>query len=527
MSEYGGTSAFWAVVVIVVVPVAVIATAELDERLRQRESSLRRAVGVLRSWGLPFFAIWALLVPVLGGDDDAFAVRVASTGLLLSIAAALSRVVNIGIDAARTRSQLPGRRGVPELLLLLPRLAVILATGWILLESVWGVNLSAALTALGVTSLIVSFALQDTLSGLASGLLLLSDQPIQPGHWVKIDDTVGQVVDINWRTTRLRNRDGDVIIVPNSQLAQSSIINYTDESPLHRVVVSVQVAFVNPPTLAKAMLLDAALGVDGVLDDPAPQVVVTQIDDPLMGYDVQMWVKDYGIVPRVENEFGTLVWYQSHRHEVPLPSPAQDLFLHDAAALAAAPGLTPNEVRQLLVNSPLLASLSDDDLDRMAQSTRVARFAVGELVGSTGAQQADLFVLSEGHAKLILQVADDDEMVLGDVVAGEIARLPRDGSVPEHRLGVRASTDCDVLIIDGSVVEAIASRSLDLAAAFNRIEAVRRRRAERILLARPASVGDVDRDGDVDDGDDDVDDVTGDDVVDSVGSSDVSEGAGS
>ena len=346
MNISGGTSATWAVVMIVVIPVVIIAAAELDERLRQRRSALRKAVLVLRNWGLPFFAIWALLVPVIGVDSNSSTARMAATGLLLAISTAVLSVLAVIIREIRRRGETSEGQAVPQLLLALPRLAIIIATGWILVSTVWGVDLSAALTALGVTSLVVSFALQDTLSGLASGLLLLSDQPFQTGDWIRVGDIEGEVVDINWRTSRIRNRNGDMVVVPNSQLAGSSLLNFTSPENPHRVVVSVQVAYVNPPTLAKAMLLDAAHGTPGVLSDPPPNVAVVQIDDPLMGYEVHLWIDDFAIEPRVKSDFGSLVWYQSNRHGVPLPSPAQDLYLYDGVAAGEAGVPTLADIRQ-------------------------------------------------------------------------------------------------------------------------------------------------------------------------------------
>ena len=325
MNAESTANATWAIIMIVAVPAVVIAAAELEERLRQRDSDLQPAVRILRNWALPFFAIWALLVPVLGSSRDSMGVRLAASGLVLADSASVLSLLRVIVADIRDRPRTEGGRPVPQLLLALPRLAAIIATGWILISTVWGVDLSAALTALGVTSLVVSFALQDTLSGLASGVLLLSDPPFHPGDWIESGDVEGVVVDVNWRTTRIRDRNGDVITVPNSQLAGANIVNYTSPDNLHRVVVGLQVAYLNAPTLAKAMLLDAAKGTPGVLEDPAPLVRVVQIDDPLMGYEVHMWIDDYAIAPRVKSDFGSLVWYQSHRHGVPLPSPAQDL----------------------------------------------------------------------------------------------------------------------------------------------------------------------------------------------------------
>ncbi len=475
----------WAIVVIVVVPVAVLAAAELDERLRQRDSPLRTAVGVLRSWVLPILASWIALVPVLGVDADEWYVRIIASALVVAVAVASLALLRTVLAGIVIRRRLAGRGSVPQLLLALPRLALLLAVVWVLLGVVWGVNLSAALTALGVTSLVVSFALQDTLSGLASGFLLLSDQPFQPGDWITSGSTEGMVVDLNWRTTRLRTRNGDLLIVPNSTLAKADILNHSAPATLHRVVVGLQVAYANPPTLAKEMLLAAARQTTGVLADPPPAVRVVTIDDPLMGYEVDLWVDDFAVVPRVRSEFGSLVWYQSHRMGVPLPSPAQDLYLHDAAAVAAASVPKPATIRAGLQRSPLLALLDDAEVDALVPSSRPARYATGELMVDSGSAARDLIVMVEGRAVLVLIEPGHDEAIVGDLGAGETIGILDDPRGDGRVLAVRAVTDCEVIVIDAAAASDVASRHAELAAAFNRLRQVRARRVERLLAGRP------------------------------------------
>ncbi|MCP5024984.1 MAG: mechanosensitive ion channel [Actinomycetia bacterium] len=476
-------STVWAAFVVIIIPAIIIVAAEIDERLRQRRSELRPAVTIIRSWTVPSLAVWALLVPVLGVDATSGAVRVISTLLLISAAAAVLRVLRVFIEHVRTRPRGTGQRPVPQLLLALPRLGLFIVTGWILLNNVWGVDLSAALTALGVTSLVISFALQDTLSGLASGVLLLSDQPFQTGDWIRVGDLEGQVIDINWRTSRIRNRNGDTITVPNSELAGSSIVNFTSPDTLHRVVVNLQVAFVNPPTLAMDMLLDAARATPGVLGDPAPSVRVTQIDDPLMGYEVHLWIDDYKLAPRVEGDFGALVWYQSQRDGVPLPSPAQDLFVYDGPAAAASGQPTPGDVRQALQRSPLLQSLPDDDLDQLARDSQLARYSAGELLSDSRVTRPRVVLLIAGRAQLVLLDAatggQSADVVVASVGEGEIIDVLDSTGTAQLAVGVRSVTDCEVVIIDPDLIGRFGSRHAELADAFNRTSAVRRRRIER------------------------------------------------
>jgi len=480
VSSFLTAEVIWSIAVIVVVPAVIVGAAEVEERLRQADSPFGAPVHTLRNWVLPFFAAWALLVPVLAVEPGAWYQRVVSTGLLLALGVTGWQLLGIVGRGIRSRPSESDRRVVPGLVLVFPRLALIIGVGTFILAGVWDVNLSAALTALGVTSLVVSFALQDTLSGLASGVLLLSDRPFKPGDWITAGEVEGEVVDINWRTSRIRDRNGDMVVVPNSELANASLVNHS-EQPLHRVVVSLQVAFVNPPTLAKDMLLDAARAVPGVLATPAPAVLVTTIDDPLMGYDVHLWVDDFAIVPRVTGDFGALVWYQSRRHNVPLPSPAQDIFVHDPIGEAQAAEPTLAALRGDVTTSPLLDQLPDDDLDRLAAASRRARYRAGELIVDSAGQDSDVMVVTGGRARLVLLRPGRDEAVITDLGAGDLVGLVTARRAGDWVVTARAVTDCEVLVIDGDAVGQVGSRNVEVVAAFNRVAASRQRRIDRIV----------------------------------------------
>ena len=471
-------TAGWAAILVVVLPLLIIGIGELEERLRQRDSSLQRPVGIVRTWVLPLFAVWALDRVLFDPGDRNVVLLAVGSALVIAAGAAGLAALAIVTERIRNRPR-EGRRSVPRLLLAFPRLLLVLLIAWTLIAGVWHVDLSSALTALGVTSLVVSFALQDTLGGIASGFTLLADQPFQPGDWIRAGDVEGRVVDVNWRSSRIQDRNGDLVVVPNGNLAGATIINFDEPTRLHRVVFPVQVAYVNSPTDAKDMLLAAARSTPGVLTDPAPEAVVVQVDDPLMGYEVRMWIDDYTIAPRVKSDFGSLVWYQSHRRGVPLPSPAQDLYLWDGERNAAAGVRDHASILQALRRSPLFEQLDDDELDLLASSADASRFATGETILAQGSD--DLVLIENGSAQLQLHIdAQRVEPVL-DLGATDVAAAFDADDTQGHELTLTAVSDCDVLTLRSDGAGVVISRSPSLSTALEQIHTSRRRRIHRVL----------------------------------------------
>jgi len=496
---FAGSDAAWAALVIVLLPALIIGTGEFEERLRQRDSKFRDAVSIVRVWAVPLVTVWFLARALFDFGQDNPLVRALASAALLSIAAAALSALRVVVAGLIDRPRRSGRRAVPRLLLTLPRLLVILATLWILIAGVWGVDLSALLTALGVTSLVISFALQDTLGGIASGFTLLSDSPFSPGDWIESEDVEGRVIDVNWRSTRIQNRNGDLVVIPNGQLAAATIVNFDQPTRLHRVMVPVQIERTAPPTAAKEMLLDAARSTPGVLVDPAPFVWVTQIADPVVDYQAYMWVDDYSIVPRVKADFGSLVWYLSYRHDVPLPNPAQDLYLFDGARTALESQVGSSELRSALLRAPLMAELGDDALDRLAASSSLASYQQGEAIIDAGALR-DLLVLDQGRAQIVLRASDADDINVLELGAGEVFGV-LDGPVQASQdVVVLAMTDCEVVRVPSEAAAQAISLAPGLASALEQLSASRRRRIDRVLRrSRRAPVvepaGALDEDG--------------------------------
>jgi len=467
------TTIVWSVVLIVALPILIITAGELQERLRQRGSDLQYPIATLRNWFLPLTTLWMLGVFVLGISPGGFFMQVLASAALIALTMAALKALGYGVDKVRERSNVPGVKQIPQLALLLPRLVVLLVVGWFLVTAVWNIDLTSVLATLGVTSLIVSLALQPTLSGLASGFLLVADRPFNPGDWIQVEEVEGVVLDVSWRTTRIQNRDGDVIVFPNSTLSEATIVNYAEPARLHRVVVSLTVAYANPPTSAEDMLLAAARATEGVLEEPPPVVRITQIDDPLMGYDVQMWVDDHSISPRVKSDFGALVWYQSHRMNVPLPSPAFDLFHHDPIQESEDAELTVEELSNRIRHAPTLSSLSSEDIAVLAGASRQVRYREGEMILAPGVIDRDTFVIWEGHVRIF---ASDEPSRLIDLGPGDIFGVMSGATRSGHPPGIVALADCEILVIEGDVAGAVVSRNPELTDAWNKIVTIRTRR---------------------------------------------------
>lgn len=220
----------------------------------------------------------------------------------------------------------------------------VLVVGLLVLLDALGVQITPLLTALGVGGLAVALALQDTLSNLFAGVHLLADKPIRVGDYVRIADAIeGYVVDVGWRSTRVRMLQNNVVIVPNKRVAESVITNYDMPERRMALLVPVSVGYGCDPDRIESVLVEetrrAAGEVPGLLADPPPLARLIpgfgaySLDFTLV-CQVASFVDQYAVQHELRKRI--LRRFQAEGIDIPYPVRTVEVRGGDAAAGAAA-----------------------------------------------------------------------------------------------------------------------------------------------------------------------------------------------
>ena len=195
-----------------------------------------------------------------------------------------------------------------------------------------GINVAALIAGLGVAGLALSFAAQDTVANLISGIAIIIDRPFTEGDWIAVGGMHASVGDIRLRTTVLTTFDNETVVVPNKDLAQERVINYT-LTPRARARVSIGIAYKEDMQQAREILLNTIAGDDRILKEPAPAVVVTGLGDSSVNLELRFWTED----PLLKY---SLIWEYTEKckrafdeSSVEIPFPHMQLFLEKSEGL--------------------------------------------------------------------------------------------------------------------------------------------------------------------------------------------------
>ncbi|MGH9361460.1 MAG: mechanosensitive ion channel family protein, partial [Thermoanaerobaculia bacterium] len=223
---------------------------------------------------------------------------------------------------------LHGRRGL-RLPPLLPAVAmglVYLVTALVTLTlSFPDLDLAPLLASTAVTSLVLGLALQPILGNFFAGLVISLERPFRINDWIKVGDLEGRVVAITWRTTHLRTRDNDNLVIPNSKISEERVLNYFYPHPMHLERIYVGVHYKTPPYRVRRALLECVAGVPGALEKPTPEVYLLRFDDSAVAYELRVWIEDIAQAPRIASDLRTRIWEELKREGITIPFPIRTL----------------------------------------------------------------------------------------------------------------------------------------------------------------------------------------------------------
>lgn len=412
--------------------------------VRVSRGTIISAVAALVIFQLLFFLQGTLGMP---GADAPFQQR-----LLLTLAIVLT--INAGVELAKWAllefALRPKHLRIPLFLVDLVGWIVLIAAALLVISSIFALDLTGLLVSSTVVSAIIALSLQQILGSLFAGIALQLEGPFQVDDWVQVDGQEGKVTRMNWRTLTIVTLRNERVILPNSQIAQSRIINYTTPGPMVACDLLVGVARAHAPSEVKAVLRAAFAGVDGLAPAQSPQVMIWEYTDSYIRYGIRYWLNDFGLKLVLQDAVLTRVWYALQRAEMAFSMPLQEINMHLIGADHAQTTTLARQQQLVQALEPvaLFAVLTETQLAQIAAGARSQRFMAGETLVREGAAGDSLFIIKRGQADVYVANADGKPVNVAQRGAGEyfgemslLTGAPRSASVV-------AALDTDVIIID-------------------------------------------------------------------------------
>lgn len=171
-----------------------------------------------------------------------------------------------------------------------------------IIETVLKQPISAILATSGVLAIVLGLALQNTLADVFSGLALNIEHPFRAGDWITlIGDVEGEVMEINWRATRIRSAANDLIMIPNSIIAKAIITNHRRLNSPHVVTVGIKIDHRVSPARVLEALISAAIASPGISPQMTPTAYACGFEDAVISYEVCFGIHDFTSVPDVQS----------------------------------------------------------------------------------------------------------------------------------------------------------------------------------------------------------------------------------
>lgn len=212
---------------------------------------------------------------------------------------------------------------------------VIFIIGFLVMLSALGITIAPLLTALGVGGLAVALALQDTLANLFSGIHILMEKSLRVGDFIKLETgQEGYIDDITWRTTRVRMLPNNIVVIPNSKLAQSVVTNYCLPEKRMSLLIPIGVSYSSDPDKVEKILVEEAkraVGeIPGLLGEPEPFVrFIPGFGESSLDFTLICQVKEFVDQYLAQHELRKRIFRRFREEGIEIPFPHRTVYMRE------------------------------------------------------------------------------------------------------------------------------------------------------------------------------------------------------
>jgi small-conductance mechanosensitive channel len=195
-----------------------------------------------------------------------------------------------------------------------------------------GIEIKPILAGLGIAGLAAALALQDTLSNFFSAIYIAADQPVKIGDFIEVSSgEKGYVSDIGWRTTRLRTRDNNIVIIPNAKLAQSVITNFNQIQNRFKVEIPIGVSYKSDLEKVEKVTIDIAKKImnkfEPKITDFNPYIRYENFGDFSISFKVSMMTEDVERKYQIVHEFIKELTKAYKKSNIEIPYPQREIHI--------------------------------------------------------------------------------------------------------------------------------------------------------------------------------------------------------
>ncbi len=300
--------------------------------------------GVYLAWGIPILLAAGWIDPFLAWLDSlAISLGEAELTLLSVVKATIVLMVLVwGMFAAAAMldTNLKRRRFKPSVRTLLVKLVkiagVVIALPITL--NVLGISLSTLAVFGGALGIGIGFGLKTIVSNFISGLLLLIDRSINPGDVISVDDTYGQITQMNTRYVVMRRRDGLDVLIPNEQLMTAQVVNWSFSNRKVRLSVQIGVSYESDMEQVVRLMEQAVLTCKRVIEEPAPRAMIKEFADSSVLFELRFWMMDpEGGVTNLKGDIYMAIWKSFKEHNIHIPFPQRVVHMESTKNKKPAP----------------------------------------------------------------------------------------------------------------------------------------------------------------------------------------------
>lgn len=340
-----------------------------------------------------------------------------------------------------------------------------------IISTVFQRDITSMLAASGVFGVIIGLALRTVILDLFMGLAIHIERPFKIGDWLMIHQNrvethiIAEVIEINWRTTRLRTTRNNMVVVPNSKMGDTIVTNYMEPKPHFRIDLDFTIDFEVPSERVLRVMtagLKAVTDGEGILDDPVAEVRIK--DSTLEGaeYEVRFFILPAKISPNEARHVVNRSVLEHLIHSGITPAHAkEEIFLQRRERRALDASLD-EDLYQLLTRTELFRKLNAAEFAAVFREMRKRDLTEGETLYAQGDAGDSMFICVEGLLASAITVRGQGEVKVETLRAGQHFGEGTIFKATSRSTTVTAEADSLVYEIERHVIEPLLDVRLDL-----------------------------------------------------------------